>query len=290
MFINLNPETIGLGQVDFNELMALAPSLGFQGIDFPANRVGSVSEARDLRCRLADAGLRWGLCPLPCDFLSGGAAEFERGIAALVKILPVVEAAGCSRAYSHVWPGSDEREFEANFAWHVERLQRLFAVLSSVNVRLGIEFIGPKTLQATFRYPFIRTLREAASLADAVGGGLGIVVDCFHWYTSGGTLAELRSVLAGRPIVNVHVNDATAGRARDEQIDLERAMPLETGLVDAIGVLRVLRDLGYSGPVIAEPFNPNRARFSAMGPRDVLGEVGRAMRHLFECAEKENTP
>lgn len=284
MFISLNPDTIGLENAEFAELLSLAPGCGFQGIDFPMRSVQSRRQARDLKRAVDDAGMQWGLFSLPCDFLNADGAAFERGLAELGAILPVVEAAGCTRAYNHIWPGNNERNFEENFAWHVGRLQKLCTVLEPAGVRLGVEFIGPKTLQNSFRYPFIRDAANTVALIERVGHGLGIVVDCFHWYTSGSSLQDLGRALAERYVVNVHVNDATAGRTRDEQMDLERRMPLETGLVDAPGVLRLLGQLGYDGPVIAEPFNPHRARFARMPPRDVLAEVGTCMRQLFNAA------
>ena len=284
MFISLNPDAVALGKVGPDVLLSSAPACGFEGIDFPVHAVGSVHEARELSRRAADAGMKWGLFPLPCDFLRVDDDSFRAGLIRLQEVLPVVEAAGCSRTYNHVWPGSDDRDYDRNLAWHIVRLRELASVLSERGIRLGIEFIGPKTLRDTFRYPFIRSLEEALSLIDAVDCDLGLVLDCFHWYTSGGTLRDLESALAGRPVVNVHVNDATAGRTRDEQQDLERRMPLETGLIDATAVLRVLDRLGYDGPVIAEPFNPHRARYAGMPPQEVLAEVGSVMKALFAAA------
>ena len=284
MFINLNPDTIGLGRTDFRQLLSLAPACGFGGIDFPVASVHSAREAGRLKSMVADAGMQWGLLPLSCDFLRAGDERCGEGLAELEAVLPLAEAAGCEKAYCHVWPGSDEREFEENFAWHVDRLRRLCSLLGSAGVRLGIEFIGAKTLQDSFRFPFIRSVEGAMELIDAADCGLGIVVDCFHWYTSGATLQDLSEALAGQHVVNVHANDAAAGRARDEQLDGQRSMPLETGLVDAPGVLRALDRLGYDGPVIAEPFSPHRERFARMSPQEVLEEVGACMKKLFRTA------
>jgi len=284
MFINLKPSTVGLGSVPFRTLIELAPGCGFCGIDFPVRDVTSVAQARELRSRVEGVGLQWGLFSLPCDFLRVGSGRYEQGLADLEAALPFVVAAGCHRAYNHVWPGSNERAFDENYAWHVDRLQRLCALLGPAGVQLGIEFIGPRTLQATYRYPFIRSLAEATALIDSVGRKLGLVVDTFHWYTSGGTLHDLREAVADHAVVNVHANDAAAGRAREEQVDGERRMPLDTGLVDAAGVLRVLKEAGYDGPVIAEPFNPWKASYASMPVENALADVGRRMRALFAAA------
>jgi sugar phosphate isomerase/epimerase len=80
------------------------------------------------------------------------------------------------------------------------------------------------------------------------------------------------------------VNDATAGRSREEQQDLQRQMPLATGLIDSPAVLRVLDDLGYDGPVICEPFEPSVSRLKAMEPAEALAEVAGAMQRVFDQA------
>jgi sugar phosphate isomerase/epimerase len=119
---------------------------------------------------------------------------------------------------------------------------------------------------------------------DAVGPHLGIVVDCFHWYCSSGTLESLEKNLAGRTVVNVHANDALP-RPREEQLDGERALPMAYGTVDAPGVLRTLRKLNYDGPVIAEPFMPELERLHQLPSDDVAAEIGELMQRLMQASQ-----
>ena len=53
----------------------------------------------------------------------------------------------------------------------------------------------------------------------------------------------------------VHVNDAPAGIARDEQIDTVRTLPMETGVIDLAGFMQAMQEIGYDGPVMPEPFS-----------------------------------
>jgi sugar phosphate isomerase/epimerase len=285
MFMNLCPGTVGLDGADFGELVPLAAEAGFGGIDIPAVSISDASEAREIGQLVERCGLHTGLFFLPCDFLAIDDAGFGEGLAQLREVAPLAAAAGCRRTYNHVWPGSNERDFGANWDWHVERLSALLETLSANGIRLGIEFIGPKTLRDTFAHEFVHTLPQALELADAVSPDLGIVLDTFHWYTSGGSLDDVRHGLTGQRVVNVHVNDATAGRSREEQQDLERQMPLATGLIDSPAVLRILDDLGYDGPVICEPFQPSVGRFREMAPAAVLAEVAASMEGLFATAD-----
>ena len=70
--------------------------------------------------------------------------------------------------------------------------------------------------------------------------------------------------LAGR-IVNVHAKDAIRGRSPDEQLDQERAMLCDTGVIDPRGFVRGLRAAGYRGPVSVESFMPEFAAARAGG-------------------------
>ena len=281
MFVNLNPLAIGLGAVGFVDLVELARRFGFEGIDFPHCGINTEDAAAEARDAVRAAGLRWGLFWLPGDFLDGTDDQFDEAMGRLDAVLPIIRRAGVTRTYNHVWPGSNERAFDENFAWHVARLKRLVERLGEAGVHLGIEFMGPRTLWDKFAHPFIRTLAGAVQLADAVGPGLGIVVDCFHLYTSDGAPADLSEQLSGRRVINVHANDAFPGRSRAEQLDGERAMPLTTGLIDTPGILAALDTLGYDGPVIAEPFYPSVEKFQQMSPADVLTRTGAHMRELF---------
>lgn len=61
--------------------------------------------------------------------------------------------------------------------------------LKEQGFQLGIEFLGPKTLRDGHRYPFINTLREMMQLAADIGtGNVGLLLDAWHHYTSGGAL------------------------------------------------------------------------------------------------------
>jgi sugar phosphate isomerase/epimerase len=279
MYLNLNPWTIGLQAPTTIGLIALAARHGFGGVDLLDDALQSPETAAAARQALAEAGLRWGLFGLPVDLSCADDDAFAAGLARLRERLPLVQAAGCTRTYAHLWPGSNSRPFADNFAWHRARIAEVAGLLGDYGVTLGLEFIGPQTLRDTFRYPFVHTLDGVLELADAVGPHVGLVLDFFHWYTSGGTLEALRRVPVSR-LVNVHANDAVAGRPREAQQDLERALPLETGVIDARTLVAWLVGAGYDGPLIAEPFTPATTRFAALPADAVVAEVGACLRRL----------
>ncbi len=60
-------------------------------------------------------------------------------------------------------------------------------ILADHGCRLGLEFVGPKTLRDSQRYPFIYTMAGMLALGDAIGtGNVGLLLDCYHLYTSHG--------------------------------------------------------------------------------------------------------
>ncbi|MCC7147575.1 MAG: sugar phosphate isomerase/epimerase [Phycisphaeraceae bacterium] len=264
MYINLTAGCVGIDGVPFAQLAPLAAKAGFAGIDAP---VGEMEKANDYRPFLDDlkkAGLRWGSFGLPVDFRRDQ-PTCDKGLAYLKKVAPLLASAGVTRCSTWIMPADNELPFKANFDQHRDRLGEAAKILAQHHIRLGLEFVGPKTLAAQFKHPFIRTLDGMLELCAAVEStakvsNMGILLDSFHWYTSGATSQDVLTKLSNRTIVVVHVNDAIAGRTPDQQIDNQRAMPCATGVIDSATFVGCLRKLGYDGPVSAEPFMPELAK------------------------------
>ena len=83
----------------------------------------------------------------------------------------------------------------------------------------------------------------------------------------------------------VHVNDAPAGINRDEHIDTVRTLPMETGIIDLVGFMRALQEMGYDGPVMPEPFSQRINDLAATDPRAAAREAARSMDALWQAAE-----
>ncbi|HEX8324721.1 MAG TPA: sugar phosphate isomerase/epimerase [Tepidisphaeraceae bacterium] len=285
MFINLNWATMGIPEpATVEELVDLARRHGFGGVDLPKHAYATDAAADHARQRVENAGLRWGLFWLPGQFLGSDDATFETEMDRLREIAPRVARAGCRATYQHVWPASDTLDYAANTKHHVTRLRRMTDVLSPLGIRMSLEFIGGVDKRVGHRFPFAYTLPQTLALADAAGPDVGLSIDAYHWWTSGGTLDDLRRLPDIGRVVNVHLSDGVAGVPVEQQQDLVRAMPGSTGLVDVRGFLGVLRDRGYDGPVICEPFEPSRKRFTQMPPDAVAAEVMGVMRPLVEDA------
>lgn len=254
MYTSLSPGAQGI-KAEFEEVVRLAAEFGYGGIDPDLRyiRTLSASDRAALPNRLAEQGLRWGSGGAPID-LNADAASFGRQLADLGEAAGVLREAGVERVGTWIRPMHNELTYRRNFAKHVERIALAGEVFAANELRFGLEYVGPKTFWSTELYPFVHTLKEARELIAAVGNpNVGIVLDTFHWFTSSETADDLRT-LTNQQIVAADVNDALPGRSADEQIDNERGMPGATGVIDVAGFLGALREIGYDGPVKAEPF------------------------------------
>ncbi len=167
--------------------------------------------------------------------------------------------------------------WKENFRFHVKRLSRAAQILNDFGCQFGLEFLGPRSLREGHRYSFVHTMEEMLEVCEAVGGNTGLLLDAYHWYTSLGTVEELRN-LENSQVVYVHVNDAPAGVPIERQQDQVRAVPGETGIIDLPGFMKALQAIGYDGPVVAEPFVKS---LSEMSPADAARRVGNALRNIW---------
>jgi sugar phosphate isomerase/epimerase len=282
VFKNLSPGAIGLRGLGLVESLALARDHGFAGIDFNIREAAELAGARGVghvRDLFASHGVRPGQWSLPVAWRQDD--QYQAELAALPKLAELGRALGCTRTCTVMSSGSPERPYEENFVWHVERLTPIAQALKEQECRLGIEFLGPKTLRARHAHEFIYTLPGLMALSAAIGtGNVGVLLDAWHLYTSGGELAELDRITA-RDVVAVHVNDAPPGIPIEEQIDNVRALPMETGVIDLPGFMGKLRAMGYDGPVTAEPFSKRVVELAATDPGAAVAETGKAMDALW---------
>ena len=281
MFKNLNPGMIGI-RASLSEALVLAAQYGFNGVDLNMPDVielvqrTSPEEVKDLFNRTGQLPGNWGM---PIEW-HGAGEKWTEELGALRTYASMARDMGAARTTAVVMPWSDERTFDENYAFHVERLKPVAEILGEYGCRLGLEFIGPKTLRQDKKHEFIYTMDGMLALCSDLGSNVGLLLDLWHWYTSRGTWEDLAK-LSNDDIVNVHVNDAPAGVPVDEQIDNKRCLPGETGVLDIVRFLTVLDAMGYDGPVTAEPFS---ARVNALSPQDALRETSEAMHRAWDAA------
>jgi len=256
MFKNLSPGAIGIRNCTLAEAIELARQTGFAGIDFNIREAAALADqhgVEHVRQLFSQAGVRPGQWGLPVAW--NNETQWKKDLTELPKLAELGRALGCLRTATWCPPNSSERAYAENFAWHVARFRPIAEVLKDYGCLLGLEFIGPQTLRPPDKHTFIYTMAGMLELAEAIGtGNVGLLLDAWHLYTSGGRIADLDKITA-EDIVTVHVNDAPTGLTLATYIDHDRRLPMETGVIDLPGFMGKLRKLGYDGPITPEPFS-----------------------------------
>ncbi|MGO2313121.1 MAG: sugar phosphate isomerase/epimerase family protein [Brachybacterium tyrofermentans] len=255
MFSNLSAGALGL-PLDHTTSIDLAARHGFGGVDPDLGHfrtLGGTAAVAEHAAAVQEKGLEWGMAGLPVP-LDAPAAEFRQALVDLPESLELLRAAGVTRVGTWMRPMHDDLDYLRNWRLHVGRLALVSELLADAGMRIGLEYIGPKTFWSTERYPFIHSLREARELiADSGATNVGIILDSYHWYTAGESAEDLAG-LTDADIVSVDINDARADRERDQQQDLDRRLPYDTGVIDLAGFMGAVHAAGYTGPVKVEPF------------------------------------
>jgi len=261
------------------EAIAMAHRHGFESVAPDIGYLKSISDSQlsELRDDLKAKNLVWGAAGLAVNF-RGGEAAFQNGLKGLADDAKALQRAGASRMGTWITPGHNNLTYLANFKQHTARLGEVGKVLSDHGVRLGLEYVGPKTSWTTMRYPFIHTMAEMRELIAAINQpGIGLVLDSWHWYTAHETEADLLR-LKGSDVICCDLNDAPAGIPIDQQKDSVRDLPCATGVIDLKSFLNALVKIGYDGPIRAEPF---KAEFRRKPPEQVLALTSKAMDQAF---------
>lgn len=256
MYKNLSPGAIGIRGISTQDAIELAQKTGFGGIDVNIQDVAKLVDAQGanyVRDLFAQANMNMGVWGLPVAWQDDD--QWQEDLKLLPKLADAAREIGCPRVTTWCPPSSTIREYDENFAWHVERFKAIATVLKDYGCVFGLEFIGPQTLRPSDQFSFIYSMEGMLELIEAIGtGNLGLLLDAWHLYTSGGRLDDLDKITADQ-IITVHVNDAPEGLTMSEYIDRERRLPMETGVMDLAGFMKKLVKLDYQGAVTPEPFS-----------------------------------
>ncbi|MDX2149360.1 MAG: sugar phosphate isomerase/epimerase family protein [Bryobacteraceae bacterium] len=262
--LHLTPGSIGV-KADQRETIDLAARFGFEAVEPYAAYLAQLPEADFSRLLdyLRSRNLVFGNAGLTVEFRRSD-EDFRQGIAPFPDICRRLRAANVTRVTTWISPAHDTLTFLQNMRRHAARLREVATILGDNGQRLGLEYVGPKTLWTSRRYPFVHSMAEMRDLIGEIGRpNVGFVMDSWHWYTAGEGQAELLT-LKKEEVVSLDLNDAPSGIPVDQQIDSARELPMATGVIDMKLFLNTLHQIGCDAPARCEPFN---AKLRAM-PRD----------------------
>ncbi|KAA5543280.1 sugar phosphate isomerase/epimerase [Roseiconus nitratireducens] len=238
------------------EAIALAAKHGFESVTASPADLAKLSDAENesLLGRLEEENLVWGSSGLPVDFRKDK-LTYRNGLNDLPQLAKALQRAGVTRMGTWIMPGHDELTYIDNLKQHTERLRACAKILKDHGLRLGLEYVGTPSLRSNLRYPFVHNMHETAELHEAIGeDNVGFILDSWHWHTAGESADDIRGLKAEQ-IVGCDLNDAPAGIELNQLKDNERELPMATGVIDTKSFLQALVEIGYDGPLRAEPFN-----------------------------------
>ncbi len=276
--MDLRCGSIGV-RADQLEAIRLAHEHGFESVTPEAEFLSRLSDEqlRKLRADMEMKALVWGAAGLPVEFRRDE-KTFSDGIKRLPQLAAGLQRAGVTRIGTWLSPAHAELTYVANFRQHANRLRVCGKILGDHGLRFGLEYVGPKTLWASNRHSFVHTMAETKDLIGEIGlDNVGFVLDSWHWYTAHETVDDLRT-LKNQDVVACDLNDAPTGIPIDQQIDNQRELPAATGVIALKEFLSVLMEIGYDGPIRAEPFNQELNR---MDNDSATAATAKAMQKAF---------
>ena len=278
MKIALSPGSIGV-ESTHEEAIGLAHYFGYEAVQPNGRELAAFSSTRlsELPGELSAFGLVWAAAGLGVDFRKDEPL-FQEGLRNWSREVKALQQAGVTRVGTWIMPTHDSLTYIQNFKQHVRRLQEIALIAEDHGMRLGLEYVGTKSLRSSKAFPFVHTMVETQELIAEIGKpNVGFVLDSWHWWTAeegSADILALRSV----DVVSCDLNDAPLGIPKDKQHDTTRELPLATGVIPIKDFLEALVQIGYNGPVRAEPFNK---RLNALSNEEACSETIIAMRKAF---------
>lgn len=273
MIPTLTQVTAGRG-LSLNEYIALAQRHGFVGVEYSILDAARAVESNGFKAVAGwfeQAGVLPAVFDLPVEWRKDEAA-FESDLARLSALAKLAQDLDCTRCTTWVLPAIDGPAEEYS-ARSIKRLGEAARVLEEQGLRLGLEFLGPQHFRPDPNKVWFYDIAGALEAVEQVEEthnleNVGLLVDCWHWYTSGGTLMDLASIPVEQ-IVHIHINDAP-DISRAEQLDNVRLLPGASGVIDLTGFLKTLAALGCDGPVGVETFSED---LNALSPDEAAARA-----------------
>jgi sugar phosphate isomerase/epimerase len=274
----LTPGSIGI-QADQKKAIELAHYFGFESVEAYARDLAALSDAelKDMREGMEARHVAWAMAGLPVDFRRDE-ERFREGMKELPAVCQTLQRAGVTRLTTWISPMHETLTYLQNFKQTANRLREIADVANDHGLRFGLEYVGTKSLRMRQTYQFVHTMAGTKELIAEIGKrNVGFVLDSWHWWTADETGADILT-LTNHDVISCDLNDAPKGIPKEQQQDGSRELPGATGEIDIKAFLGALLQIGYDGPIRAEPFNK---AVNDMEDGDACAVVAEAMRQAF---------
>lgn len=273
--ISLKADALGLYSAGPQETLDAAINIGYEALSVPAQWLEGMTmdQKKAYAAKARDNGISWGANGLPIEFRKSE-EQFEKELAALPMHAKNLADIGVDRIGTWLISSSDEHTYNENMRFHADRLRKAAEILKDNGIRLGLEYLGTTAVRQQGRFAWLSSGRELKELIELIGtGNVGVVLDSYHWYTARETKEDLH-IWKNEDIVAVDLNDANDQLQLDQQTDVARELPGATGVIDLKTFITSLQEIGYDGPLRAEPFSKT---LNMMEPEMAMRATYRAM-------------
>ncbi len=260
---NVHPSQWRGGSYTLEEKAALAEQYGYDGFDcgvadLQRHAGGDMNAVRDcLAKHKVELASVTGVLGAP---LFAADAEWEAAIRQVGRRASIAVAAGGTYTNSVIFNRAVQPKEEL-WPQTVRRLRQVAQELDGAGVRLGIKYLGVRSLRPERPYVFVQSLAEILQLfQEAQAPRLGLIIDAYHWYAAGDSLEAIRQLPAER-LVAFHLSDAKDIPLPDLQ-DQERLLPGE-GAIPLKALLQAALDAGFDGFDGLEVLGPRVAAMDA---------------------------
>ena len=237
------------------EMLALAKRFGLPGVDASFGAVRALVEETS-PASVRDLFAAHGALPAFMGFIPAGIfapeAEFMQSLDLFADNCAVAASLGCHRTGSY---------FPNRMSLPPDEARRILRDRTGIlaeraephGVAIGLEFLGLRTFRLDEPHAFINNVPDTITMLRETGRpNVGLILDSFHYFTSGGDLSQIRSLRA-QDIVHLHVNDAPHADVMSLE-DTDRVLP-GRGVIDLVGWFQAIAEIGYDGYVAIEIFD-----------------------------------
>ena len=202
-------------------------------------------------------------------------AQWEPAVGQIKERARLAASIGGARSTAVFWNRVNQPTEEVR-QQTLRRLRQIDKELEGTGIRMGVKYLGVRSLYPERPYAFIQSLAEARQLfAEAQVQHFGWTIDSYHWYAAGDTVDAIRQLI-DPPIVALHLNDA-----RDlplDQLDDKDRLMLGDGVIPLTGLVDAAVAAGFDGFVALEVMGPSVAGMDA----DTCAREGmQAMRRVW---------
>ncbi len=237
------------------EMLALAKRFGLPGVDASFGAVRALVEETS-PASVRDLFAAHGALPAFMGFIPAGIfspeAEFMQSLDQFSENCAVAESVGCRRTGSYFPNRMPLPPDEARRILR-DRTGTLAERAEPHGIAIGLEFLGLRTFRLDEPHAFINNVPDTITMLRETGRpNVGLILDSFHYFTSGGDLSQIRSLRA-QDIVHLHVNDAPHADVMSLE-DTDRVLP-GRGVIDLVGWFQAIAEIGFDGYVAIEVFD-----------------------------------